>query len=124
MSGSPRVARESTRARVRYTSGVTLLLVAAAAAIAVQMHAGRLYVRGDLDRARSLGRRAGLAAAGIAAAGAGVAWTTGGLAVAALIAGAGVSALLGGLSGKPRPAAEVALLLLALAAAALAAHRW
>ena len=101
-----------------------LLLVGAAIAIAVQLRAGRLYVRGEIERARSLGRRAGLVAAGFAAAGAAAAAAGGGLWVAALIAGAGASALLGGLSGKPRPAAEAALLLVAIAGAALAAQRW
>lgn len=92
------------------TTGCLLLLAA-----------GRHYVRGRLDPARRLGRRAGWlllggdALLGLLAAGAALgraaapSWT--GLAGAALLLAAGAVGLLGGLSGKPRPADGFAALL-------------
>jgi len=85
------------------TAGCLLLLAA-----------GRRYSRGRLAPARGLGRRAGfllatgdaslaLFAAAAALGGSGrLSWT--GLAGAALFGAAGLVGLLGGLSGKPRPA--------------------
>jgi hypothetical protein len=100
------------------TAGCLLLLAA-----------GRRYVRGRLEPARRLGRRAGwiLLAGdgllGLLAAGAALgrppapSWT--GLAGAVLLLAAGAVGLLGGLSGKPRPADGFAALLHAAGAGCL-----
>jgi hypothetical protein len=83
-----------------------------AAALAALLRAGRAYARGELERSRRPARRAGLAAAAASAAAAAlIATESGGLPCAALAAASGAAALLGGLSGKPRPAGEWGALL-------------
>jgi hypothetical protein len=92
-----------------------------AAALAALLGAGRSYARGELDRSRRSARRAGLAAAATSAATAVLILAeSGGLPCAALALASGAAALLGGLSGKPRPAGEWSALLWLVAVGCLA----
>jgi len=89
-------------------------LLAGTAGCLLLLAAGRRYVRGRLDAARDLGRRAGfLLVAGdaslallvaVEALGGSVRLSWTGLAGAASFGAAAAVGLLGGLSGKPRPA--------------------
>jgi hypothetical protein len=109
----------SVSAALYFAVAVSLLL--GTVGVTVLLRAGRDYVRGDLDGARRTGRRGGwLLCAGDTALALFVtaAWLSGaalsgpsGLPGAVLAAAAGFAGLLGGLSGKPRPAGEIAALL-------------
>jgi hypothetical protein len=100
---------------------VALFLVSGTVGVAVLLRAGRDYVRGDLDGARRSGRKgAWLLGVGniVLAAFVVSAWLSGmalpgptALPGAILALAAGFAGLLGGLSGKPRPAGEIAALL-------------
>jgi predicted membrane metal-binding protein len=86
------------------------------------LRAGRFMLQGRTEEARARGRRAGF----LAAAGGGalsVALALAGFVVPFLFAlAAGAAALLGGLSGKPVPAAWFAAALLALSLLAALRH--
>lgn len=96
-------------------------LLAHALGVAALAMAGRRYLAGAIGEVRRASRRAGILAAAGAASAALACVLDSPLAASALV-GSGAVALLGGLSGKPSPAAgfSIGFALVALAALAVA----